>query len=398
MNTERLHALLQSLSKEFTERKTAEKISDLSTAVANLVTLKTAEAELAFDAARKAVKSALTNSISDEFSPTWKQVLEEIGGGKMCGLTFWNHIEEAIHYALLTPTVCTEEILKIAKSFQDFALSVENGIAAFQEFGIGAEELEAGECEIGILIPREAVDGKLHDFGKELQTLTHFFDAISEVSTGKKDPLHIRSISSSEFLIFLVGGLMFCKCLSETLGSLVELYKKVLDLKQSRNDYLKKGVPETIVKQVEDHANAQMKENIHDLAIKVVTGYYQGETGRKNELIVSVEKSLGGFADRIDRGYNIEIRVEPITYLPDENESEKAKQKRVEFQKAVETIKRMAPNMQYLKTEGTPILRLSEEKKSKGSHQSEQPKQDQTVKKKTTKKVVKKSNKPAPAD
>ena len=114
------------------------------------------------------------------------------------------------------------------------------------------------------------VDNRLYDFGKELQTLTQFFDAISEVATGKKDPLCIRTISSSELLVFLVGGVKFCKCLAETLGSLVELYKKVLDLKQSRNDYLQKGVPENIVKQVEEHANQKMKNNVRELAVKVV--------------------------------------------------------------------------------------------------------------------------------
>jgi len=390
MNAERLHALLKSLSKEFIERKTAEKVITLSVALTELANNSTTATQEAFVTAKEDVETALTDSASDCFSPTWQQALKEIRGNDLCGKTLADRIENTIQSNQLTPAVCAQKITEISEDFRRFTKAVRNGIFAFEEFGIGAEELGAGECEIGILIPRDAVDGKLYDFGKELQNLTYFFDAISEVSTGKKDPLHIRSISSSELLVFLVAGFRFCKCLAETVGTLVDLYKKVLELKQARNDYLKKGIPENIVKQVEEHANTQMQEDIHKLSVKVVEDYYKGETGRKNELTVFVERSLGGLADRIDRGYNIEIRIEQIIASSDEKEDEKAEQERLEFQKAVESIRIMAPNMQYLKTEGKPILMLSEEKTPKEKQSSGQSIQKQTVKK--AKKVSKKAS------
>ena len=68
--------------------------------------------------------------------------------------------------------------------------------------------------------------------------------------------------------------------------------------------------------------------------------------------------SLNKIANRIDRGFNFEVRIEP----PDKP-LENAKQEK-ELQKAVGTIQGASENMQYMKLEGPPILALPEKVES----------------------------------
>jgi len=69
----------------------------------------------------------------------------------------------------------------------------------------------------------------------------------------------------------------------------------------------------------------------------------------------------------IDHGFNIEVRVAPLP-KPDDSEKENR-----EFLKAVESIQSATANMQFLKLEGKPILRLQESKEKAQEIKNENP-------------------------
>jgi len=72
-----------------------------------------------------------------------------------------------------------------------------------------------------------------------------------------------------------------------------------------------------------------------------------------------VRISLNKVANRIDHGFNLEVRVEPIVKKKDE-EKENA-----EIQRAIAAIQSATENMQFMKLEGQPILKLPEGKEEK---------------------------------
>jgi len=95
---------------------------------------------------------------------------------------------------------------------------------------------------------------------------------------------------------------------------------------------------------------------IEKFSVTIVADHYRGkDAGRKHELTNAVRISLNRIANRIDRGFNFEVRIEP---LAGGKEVDKAKAEAVE--KAVETIQSASLNMQYMKLEGPPILTLPE--------------------------------------
>jgi hypothetical protein len=106
-----------------------------------------------------------------------------------------------------------------------------------------------------------------------------------------------------------------------------------------------------------------MEKGIEKIAVEIVSEYHKkDDKGRKNELTNSVRISLNKIANRIDKGFNLEVRVAPIT----EENTESDENKGDELKKSIATIQAATPNMQFMNLEGQPILRLPEtEKKQK---------------------------------
>jgi len=82
--------------------------------------------------------------------------------------------------------------------------------------------------------------------------------------------------------------------------------------------------------------------------------YTKKDGGRKNELTTEIRCSLNAIANRIDKGYNIEVRVRPITH---EDEGQKVK---TEDAKNIDIILTAAKALQFLKVGGDPVLGLPE--------------------------------------
>jgi hypothetical protein len=75
---------------------------------------------------------------------------------------------------------------------------------------------------------------------------------------------------------------------------------------------------------------------------------------RKNELRIEVRRSLRGIAERIDRGFHIEVTAELPDGLPEEEAPEEA-----EKCAAYVRIQNAAEGMRFIKLEGDPILKLT---------------------------------------
>ena len=109
-------------------------------------------------------------------------------------------------------------------------------------------------------------------------------------------------------------------------------YKTLLEIRKLNLEIKKLGVPEESAKGIEEYANRH--------------------GGRKNELTTAIRFSLNIIANRIDQGYNIEVRCEPLPTADSEHTAEQ--------RAAIATVQANAANMKFLKLDGKPILKLAE--------------------------------------
>ena len=361
MNAERLHAIIKVLKGEMDGKNLVGVIGNLVSSLRAMVQQASAQNQQTLAAHRNSVYEALSNAKSDTFSPAWRQILTEIGGEEYFGSTLRQTIETTLERNQMTPTVAADELDELRKRMEIFHTALTQTSSAFATFKIGDETLTPGECEVGILIPRLAVDDRLVNFADELKEFNFILNTFSLVATDEPEAFTINTISSSDFLVYLAAHPTSAACVAVAIERVVALYKTLLEIRKLQVDLRTQGVPDKLTEGIADHANNLMDHGIEKLSVEIVQQFHKGnDAGRRNELTNSVRISLNKIANRIDSGYNVEVRCEPLT----PGESAQATE---ELKTSIATIQSASANMQFLKLEGKPLLRLSEKATTKGT-------------------------------
>jgi len=347
MNAERLHAIVIALRDEIKRTSVVQRMQEMVNALRALSQQPHPTYQQQLASSLQSFYEAVTNTRSDNFSPAWRQVLVEIGGEEFFGRRLKEHVENVLAKNQMTPAVALEQLQQTLDGLQKFAQALDQAAAAVEVFGIGHEELAPGESEIGLLIPRGAVKNQLIGFMNELSELGFILNTFSEVATGAPDELAIRTLSSSDFLVYLAANAPYAACVAVAIERIVSLYKQLLEIRKLRQDIQNQGVPEDRTSGIDDYANHLMETGIEKASTEIVAQFYKGkDSGRKNELAVAVRLSMNEIANRIDRGYNIEVRVAP---LPAGDQSKEDK----EIQKPLQSYRRRRRTRSFLNSEGS---------------------------------------------
>jgi hypothetical protein len=128
---------------------------------------------------------------------------------------------------------------------------------------------------------------------------------------------------------------------------------------------------------IEEHANTFMEEKIGIVVDEVLSQFYKNsDDGRRHELKIELRNSLNRIANRIDNGFNIEVRVAP----PEPNAAEE--EQNGEVKQNVDLIVNAGPTLQFLRREGRPILSLPEGEEEATKQEDESKNRVQPKKKK----------------
>jgi hypothetical protein len=364
MNTERLHKILTEIQKEFNQNNLLIQLQAVRDNLTNQVNQPQQPVyQQNLVAALSELNVNLTNSSYNNFSPGWKQIIEELGGHNLFGDELKSSIDDIFNRNQITPAAALDNINSIVTQVELLKAAIDEILSGFTKLKIGKEDLAAGQCEMGYSIPRKVVENKLSSLSKEVAELNFILGSLSETITGKKEEFEVKTISSSDFLLYVIISLQVADVLSNAIEKIINNYKTILEIKILRNQLKEKGVPEKATKEIEEHANSSMEEVIRKIANEVITQYHKGQDqGRKNELENATVIALNKIANRIDKGFNIEVRVEPLPPATEKNKDDKHYQAQL---KNISNIQKHSKTLQYINTVGQPILELNEAEKPK---------------------------------
>ena len=357
MNVERLHRVIFDFQNDLQKTNTLVLIQNVRDGLQNVVNQPNQPAyQTNLVASLGELKKGLYSAKYNSYTPMFKETISEISNGTFSGIELQNEIDKIFATNAITPAKALEDLTQIYNDVAEIQTGITNTINGLNSLNIEKEELLPGECELGYTIPREFVENKLVELKNEIGELNFILNIITEAVTGKTELYKVKTISSSQFLLYVIIGLQVADVLSKATERILNHYKQILEIKVLRNQLSEKGVPAKETTAVDKYANSLMETEIKKIAKEILDEHYNGEKSRKNEIENGLTIAFNKLANRIDNGFNVEIRVEPLPKPKDE-------QNNTEYNSKVElinSIQTSAKNIDYIEAKGKSILQLPE--------------------------------------
>jgi hypothetical protein len=348
MNVERLQEVLRQVRQELSQTDIEARLTRLEPILQQVVAQPgVPDFQKQVTTQLDEIQVALERAPSTEYGPVWEHSVQELRLGGFLGPSLLNHVVTIFSRNQITPAVALQEIQQLKQAITDVRSRIDQVLAGLEFLGISPRQIPAEKAEVGILIPRSAVDNNLAEFGSEVQDLNRDVNAIAEAVTGHAEDVQIQEVSSSEIIVYVLVASTIAERLARALSVLIGCYKQILEIRALRDQLKTKGLSGESLAPIEQHASQIMDESIRAESQKLVKES-PVETTRRNELKNLVSKALWRFARRLDEGYNFDVRA---------SESPSASQDEAES-KAAESIREVRKSLDFINVTGERILQL----------------------------------------
>lgn len=319
MNLGRFHSAIYSIKNEIEGNKNFELLTELQTSLQNSMSQQTPESAKTFKASYSTFINTLENAESNFTFPTRRKIYQEIGATQHIGIGLANKVKHVISENQIAPANALAEIQKINGEAKKFFEKVKTLDSTFSDLEIEYDELEPGEFEIGFSFPHEVIGTDIESLEKEFHRLDFALKTLQEISLGKVGQVSIKTISASEWQVFLESLPALAACTAVAIERIVALYKNNLEIKLLKQQLDERNLPKKVTKPLQDHIEQAVKEELRRIAEDLVEEFYKvKDDGRKNELKNQASQALQYLADRMDHGATVEVHAEP----PDEPKQE----------------------------------------------------------------------------
>ncbi len=363
MNVERLHLIAQELHDDLERSTLVQQLNSLADALQNLATQPGEPSyQQQVTTAREAVGAAATSSAVDDWPAAWRATLEELDVDDLVGSHLTQRVEGAITSNEVTPATASAAVRELSDELASIDKSLNEMLAVFDRFNIAAEDIEIGEAEVAVTIPRGEVSERLVDLGREFEKLNKILGVFVEIETGSREPMRVRTIASSDYGVYLETSVQVGAFIAVSIERLLAGYKTLLEIRGLRQGLADHGLEDDLGA-IDERVNTIMDEKIRDYVEEVVASRYgDGDrSGRSNELELELLRSLRMMANRIDHGFNFDVRAPEPEPETDESDID------AEVRTATQRIVAAAPNLKYINRTGQAILSLPEGREPPGS-------------------------------
>lgn len=361
MNTAKLHIIAKTLATDLRSTKTTTLLQQTIQALQNQIN-QPQQGNHSQKLAKhlEELYSRLEDSRVNDFSPAWRDSMLELHIAEQFGSILADRIRGIFERNTITPQVALDELQAILAEITGTESSLQGLVHGLEYFDVGEDALSSHECEVGVIIPRCYVHDNLREFGSELVEVEKFLLVFSELATGKREPVRIRNISSSELSVFLNYIPEVGACIAIAVERIVALYKQMLEIKKLKLELVGQNVPEEKLTGIDEHAASIVSPQLDQLAKDLMEEFGDHlDQSRKNEVSIELRYSLNKLANRIDRGFNIELRASPPDEPEDKEDDDSCES--TPDEEARRQILNSAANIQHLSHSGEPVLSLPEQ-------------------------------------
>ena len=334
MNVEKLHALAIDLLDDY------DKTGMPASLISLVQTLKkrvSSPAEPTFQQSLSEnlgkIREELPQAPSNDFPNEWKDMMEQLRIDGFFGEKMLETIDNIFYQNQITPSLAMEKLVALLISVQNTHTHMQRVVGAFQFFNIEKDDLEQGQCEICIAIPKNHKN-TLGELGQEMRQLDIDFRPLATLLNQTSDEFKVRSLSSSDLTVFIETGAPLCFAILMIIHTATNIYTKLLKAKEIRStiaksDILDKTVEEAVAKSMENKFESLVKEHAKALTKEIRKELKLDSSATKGrepkELEGNIERSIKNTTNRLDKGIRFNIRGELHIIEPKDSDDDNAR-------------------------------------------------------------------------
>lgn len=313
MHLGRFHLAIKMLAADFNATKHTDLITKLIASVTSVAANPTSpDIATAFKSQLELCRTIFGQSSLNHTRPILHSMLESVEAQKFIGNALFNRIVDAISANQAAPALAVQELTKLQQEVTFFYQHVLAIDTSFSQLGVEYDNLQEGESEIGLLVPRDESTSTLKDLAKEFNEWHIALAQIAQLFDKSAGPLQIRNCSTTDWMIYIaatppiLAGVLLC------VKGVNEILKELISTRSIIEQLVFKNLPRQHTDALlEDNDNSFNRE-IRSLAEKLVEEHFdEKDEGTKNEMKNGINIALKSIARKINSGTKIELRVIP---------------------------------------------------------------------------------------
>lgn len=354
MNTSRLREIVDLLLELEQKFQIQAILNEANTALQNIISQpQNPDFQKQFSNCIEQLRGSAANA-REQLQPTRISLIDEIGGNKFFVIDLAGLIDDWAQKNGMTPAVTQQKLQELLNERQNYIDQITRLRDSLNAVGIKAINLGGGDAEIGILLPRELFNNELGSLIKELGEIKFILRAFSELATGTAEQIEVRQISTSDPQFFFHMSPATIALIGAAVTWVLNTWKQVEEIREARartrkaNVYTEQELQDFFDNKIKSTIAAAVESETNNLVARIVD-----KNERVHEQRQQLKASLELLLERIERGMTVEIR-----YLPPPPITDAAGVASAETA-AFDEFSRIAPQLIFPKTEGTPVLQLS---------------------------------------
>lgn len=257
------------------------------------------------------LNETLEHSSLNDAHQTLKDIFEQIDAENYFGEALFTRVKHAISENQLTPNLAAAAISRIQTDVDTFYANIAQIDTGFSKLGVEYDEIDPGECEIGLVLPVERSTKTLKELSKEANKWHNALSAFSEIYDPNNEPITVRTLSTGSWLFYLTSTAAVLLGISLCLKNLNSLLKELIQTKELIQKLLSNGISPAAIAGVEQDIEGKLENGIREIAHKTIEENYKGAPERGNELETQLSQGLKFIASQLSVGAKIELRISP---------------------------------------------------------------------------------------
>lgn len=363
MNAEQLHTVSTIVIDDVQETEILRHLSKFSSA---LNSLSTNPGDENSQRHVRDIKLRLFDSLERLKLKRWpaglRQTIAELGGPNFDSDEIKTTIEKSLQTEAMTPATVRERVDEISSEITTFVGKLETLNSAFSDLGIVEQQLQSGEVELGVLIPRRHIDNRLDKFAEEVANFDRALKSFSVVATGTREDFAITYISASDLKFHIRPSLETATLISTIVMTILTSLNEVAELRLNAERIRELGMEEKYLEQISEGIENRLRNGIEEKLPGIIEKYSADKPEpEKNENLVHLRHAVDFFAPRLERGFVVEIRVGSLPKPGDrgEGEDEDTEHASSVDQNLVDELQDQAQRLKFIEPIGEPLLALN---------------------------------------